>query len=49
LGKQELRSVDGEDISISMQELQESVKQRLQEISGKYKQRVDMKMIQVDF
>jgi hypothetical protein len=49
LGKQELRSVDGEDFAVSMQELQESVKQRLQERSGKYKQREDMKRRQVDF
>jgi hypothetical protein len=49
LGKQELRSVDGEDFAVSMQELQESVKQRLQESSGKYKQREDMKRRQVDF
>jgi hypothetical protein len=38
LGKQEMRSVDGEDFAISMQELQERVKQQLQESNNKYKQ-----------
>jgi hypothetical protein len=49
LGKKELRSADGEDFAVSMQELQKSVKQRLHESSGKYKYREDMKRRQVDF
>jgi hypothetical protein len=49
LGKQEMRSVDGEDFAVSMQELQERVKQRLQESNNKYKQREDMRRRPVDF
>ena len=37
LGKQEIRSVDGEDCAVSMQELQEMVKQQLHDINNKYK------------
>jgi hypothetical protein len=49
LGKQELRSVDGEDFAVSMQELQEKVKQKLQERNHQYKQREDMRRRPVDF
>jgi hypothetical protein len=49
LGKQELRSVDGKDFAMTIQELQERVKQKLQEIIHKYKKRVDMKIKPVDF
>ena len=43
LGKKELRSVDGEDFAVSMQELQERVKRKLQDNNHKYKQRAYMK------
>jgi hypothetical protein len=44
-----MRSVGGEDFSISIQEMQKNVKHKLHESSGKYKQRVDIKRRQVDF
>ena len=37
LGKQEKRSAEGEDFEISMHELQENIKKRLQESARKYK------------
>jgi hypothetical protein len=38
LRKNKLRSVDGEDFAVSMQELQERVKWKLQDNNHKYKQ-----------
>jgi hypothetical protein len=49
LGKQELRSVDGEDFAVSMQELQEGVKQKLQDNNHKYKQQANTKRISMNF
>jgi hypothetical protein len=49
LGKQEIRSVDGEDFAVSMQELQDRVKQQLQDNNNKYKQKADLKRRQLDF
>ena len=43
LGKQETRSEKVEEFAKKMYKLQEDVKGRLQESSGKYKHRVDMK------
>ena len=43
LGKQEIRSAKAEEFAEQMQRLQEDVKGRLQESSGKYKQRTYMK------
>ena len=44
LGKQETRSAKAEEFAEQMQRLQEDVKGRLQESSGKYQQRVDMQI-----
>ena len=40
LGKQEKRSAKGEDFAVSMHELQENIKKRLQESLEKYKQSI---------
>jgi hypothetical protein len=44
-----MRSVGHEYFSVIIQEMHENVKQKLQERNGKYKQRVGMIIIQVDF
>ena len=49
LGGQERRSVDGEDFASNMHELQENVKNKLQETTGKYKQRAYLRRREVDF
>ena len=49
LGKQETRSAKAEEFVEKMQRLQEDVKGRLQERSGKYKQREDMKRREKEF
>ena len=49
LGKQERRSAEGEFFAISMHELQEKIKKRLQESAEKYKQRADLKRREVNF
>jgi hypothetical protein len=49
LGKQELRSDDGEDFAVSMQELKEKVKKKLQERNHQYKQREDMRRMPMNF
>ena len=49
LGGQERRSADGEYFVSSMHEIQENVKNNLQESVGKYKQREDMKRREVNF
>ena len=49
LGKQEIRSEKAEEFAEQMQRLQEDVKGRLQESSGKYKQRVYMKRREKEF
>ena len=49
LGKQETRSAKDEQFTEQMQRLQEDVKDRLQESSGKYKQRVYMRRKEKEF
>ena len=49
MGKKEMMSVGGEDFAVNIQEMQEDVKQKLQERGDKYKQRADMKRRKVDF
>ena len=49
LGGQDRRSVDGEDFASSMHEVQENVKNKLQESVGQYKHRVDLKTREVKF
>ena len=49
LGGQERRSADGEYFASSMHELQENVKNKLQESTRKYKQKADMKRREVNF
>ena len=48
-GKQETRRAKVEEFAEQMQRLQEDVKDRLQESSGKYKQRVDMRRREKEF
>ena len=49
LGKQEKRSAEGEYFAVSMHELQENIKKRLQESAEKYKQRAALKRREVNF
>ena len=49
LGKQEKRSTEGEEFAVSMHELQENIKKRLQESAKKYKKRADLKRREVNF
>ena len=49
LGKQEKRSVEGEDFAVSMHELQENIKKRLQESVEKYKKRANLYRREVNF
>ena len=49
LGKQEKRSVEGEDFAVSMHGLQETIKKRLHESVEKYKQRTYLKRREVNF
>ena len=49
LGKQEKGSAEGEDFAVSMHELQETIKKRLQERARKYKQGADLKRREVNF
>ena len=49
LGKIESKSVDGEDFVVGIHELLENVKKKLQESIGKYKQRANLKMKEVNF
>ena len=48
LGKNEIRSAEGEDFAISMHDQQEKFKRGLQESVVKYKQRVDLKRREVN-
>lgn len=49
MGKQEFRSENGEYFAANIQEIQDQVKQQLQESSNKYKQRVDFERRNLDF
>ena len=49
LGKHEKRSAEGEDFAVSMHELQENIKKRLQESAEKYKPRADLKRRELNF
>ena len=49
LGKQEKRSVEGEDFAFSMHGIQETIKKRLQESIEKYKHRAYLKRRGVNF
>jgi len=44
LGKDEMRSAEGEDFASEMQAIHEQVKQQLQDSNIKYKTRVDMRV-----
>lgn len=47
LGKQEMRSVDGEEFATAMQEMHEKVKQQLEVNTSKYTKRADVKKKEV--
>ena len=49
LGNKERRSAEGEYFAISMHELQENIKKRLQESAEKYKQKANLKRREVHF
>ena len=49
LGKQEKRIAQGEGFVVSMHEIQENIKKRLQESVKKYKQRAGLKRREVNF
>lgn len=49
LGKEEMRSAEGEDFASRMQSIHEQVKQQLQDSNIKYKARADMKRREVNF
>ena len=49
LGEHETRSAKAKEYAEQMQRLQEDVKDKLQESSGKYKQKVDMKRREKEF
>ena len=49
LGEQERRRSRGEYFSVSMHEIQENVKRKLQESIGKYKHRENLKRRDVNF
>ena len=49
MGGKDKRSANGEDFAFIMHELQENVKKKLHESTGKYKPREDMKRKEVNF
>ena len=49
LGKEDMRSAEGEDFASEMQAIHEQVKQQLQDSNIKYKTRADMRRREVNF